>query len=206
VYSVPQLREGLYTLTITAEGLGEFKATDILLVTRDIRRIDAALRVGGLETSLEVQGGNAPIELETGRVSDVRTAEQLRTLPLNDPGVWSYLAITPSLGMRGGGYSFAGSRSNQSTFAIDGTSMTDGVGENVIGPLANYTESFKEVKIDLASNSAESPSLGQVTIVSKSGTNRFAGVVFDYWARRSGSCPGRRSTAARRRGVPSAIH
>jgi hypothetical protein len=180
VYSVPQLREGLYTLTITAEGLGEFKATDILLVTRDIRRIDATMGVGGLETSLEVTG-NAPIELETGRVSDVRTAEQLRTLPLNDPGVWSYLAITPSLGMRGGDYSFAGSRGNQSTFAIDGTSMTDGVGENVIGPLANYTESFKEVKIDMASNSAESPSLGQVTIVSKSGTNRFSGVVFDYY-------------------------
>ena len=180
VYSVPQLREGLYTLTITAEGLGGFKATDILLVTRDIRRIDATLTVGVLETSLEVTG-NAPIELETGRVSDVRTAEQLRTLPLNDPGVWSYLAITPSLAMRGGGYSFAGSRSNQSTFAIDGTSMTDGVGENVIGPLANYTESFKEVKIDLASNSAESASLGQVTIVSKSGTNRFSGVVFDYY-------------------------
>ena len=125
--------------------------------------------------------GNAPIELETARVSDLRTADQLRTLPLNDPGVWSYLAITPSLAMRGGGYSFAGSRSNQSTFAIDGTSMTDGVGENVIGPLANYTESFKEVKIDLASNSAESASLGQVTIVSKSGTNRFSGVVFDYY-------------------------
>ena len=180
VYSVTQLREGPYTLTITAPGLGGFKAADIVLVTRDIRRIDAVLAVGGLETSLDVRG-NAPIELETARVSDVRTAEQLRTLPLNDPGVWSYLAITPSLSMRGGGYSFAGSRSNQSTFAIDGTSMTDGVGENVIGPLANYTESFKEVKIDLASNSAESASLGQVTIVSKSGTNRFSGVLFDYY-------------------------
>ena len=145
-----------------------------------MRRIDAVLTVGGFETSLDVRG-NAPIELETGRLSDVRTAEQLRTLPLNDPGVWSYLAITPSLSMRGNGYSFAGSRSNQSTFAIDGTSMTDGVGENVIGPLANYTESFKEVKIDLASNSAESPSLGQVTIVSKSGTNRFSGALFDYY-------------------------
>ena len=46
-------------------------------------------------------------------------------------------------------------------------------------PLANYIESFKEVKIAIASNSAESAGLGQVTIVSKSGTNRFAGVVFD---------------------------
>ena len=156
VYTVPQLREGPYTLSITAPGLREFLAVDIVLVTRDIRHIDAVLQVGGPRGGRAGHGGNAPIELETPRISDVRTAEQLRTLPLNDPGVWSYLAITPSLSMRGGGYSFAGSRSNQSVFSIDGTSMTDGVGENVIGPLANYTESFKEVKIDMASNSAES--------------------------------------------------
>ena len=47
VYSVTQLREGPYTLTITADGLGEFKATDIVLVTRDIRRIDASWRSAG---------------------------------------------------------------------------------------------------------------------------------------------------------------
>ena len=130
---------------------------------------------------MQVTGGNAPLELETPRISDVRTAEQLRTLPLNDPGVWSYLAITPMLSLRSGSYTFAGSRYNQSQFAIDGTSMSDGVGETPIGPLANYIESFKEVKIDLANNSAESPSLGQVTIISKSGTNRFAVSVFDYY-------------------------
>jgi hypothetical protein len=179
VYSVPQLREGLYMLSILAKGFREFIATDILLVTRDVRRIDAQLSVG-LEQSVQVSG-NAPIELETPRISDLRTAEQLRTLPLNDPGIWAYLAITPMLAVRGGTYSFAGSKYNQSQFSIDGTSMSDGIGETPIGPLANYTESFKEMKIDLANNSAEFPSLGQVTIVSKSGTNRFKGVLFDYY-------------------------
>ena len=111
----------------------------------------------------------------------MRTADQLRTLPLNDPGVYSTLAITPMMSFRGGTYTFAGSKLNQSQFAIDGTSMSDGVNETPIGPLANYIESFKEVKIDIANNSAESASLGQVTIVSKSGTNRFAGAVFDYY-------------------------
>ena len=119
-------------LSITAPGLREFLAADIVLVTRDVRRIDAVLEVGGLEAAVQVTGGNAPIELETPRVSDVRTAEQLRTLPLNDPGrlvVSGDHAVARR--MRGGGYSFAGSRSNQSAFSIDGTSMTDGVGENV---------------------------------------------------------------------------
>lgn len=81
--------------------------------------------------------------------------------------------------MRGSAYTFAGSRSNQSTFSIDGTLMTDGVGEGVIGPLATFAESFTEVKVDLAGSTAESPSLGQVTIVSTSGTNQLSGAVFD---------------------------
>jgi len=181
VYTVPQLREGPYLLSVVATGFREHITTDILLVTRDIRRIDAKLEVGGLETAVQVTGGSAPIELETARISDLRTAEQLRTLPLNDPGIWAYLAITPMLAVRGGTYSFAGSKFNQSQFSIDGTSMSDGIGETPIGPLANYTESFKEMKIDLANNSAEFPSLGQVTIVSKSGTNSFKGVLFDYY-------------------------
>ena len=181
VYTVTQLREGPYMLSITAPGLREFIVTNILLVTRDVRRIDAKLEVGVLSEAVQVTGRSTPIELETPRVSDVRTAEQLRTLPLNDPGVWSFLAVTPTLSLRAGTYTFAGSKYNQSQFAIDGTSMSDGVGESPVGPLANYIESFKEVKIDLANNSAEFPSLGQVTIISKSGANRFSGSLFDYY-------------------------
>ena len=129
VYTISQLREGPYLLSIAAPGFREFIATDILLVTRDLRRIDAVLQTGGFEAAVKVVAGSAPIELETARVSDVRTADQLRTLPLNDPGVYSTLAITPMMSFRGGTYTFAGSKLNQSQFALDGTSMSDGVNE-----------------------------------------------------------------------------
>src|SRR4029453_260222 len=76
---------------------------------------------------------------------------------------------------------FAGSRGNQSQWAIGGKTMSDGVGETQIGPLANFIESFNEVKIDMANNSAEFGTLGNVTIVSKTGTNDFHGTVFDYY-------------------------
>ena len=181
VYTVGQLREGPYMLSITAPGFREFLVADLVLVTRDLRRIDATLEVGGLDAAVQVTGGAAALESDTPRISDVRTAEQLRTLPLNDPGVYSFLAVTPMLSLRSGSYTMAGSRYNQSQFALDGTSMSDGVGETPIGPLANYIESFKEVKIDIASNTAESGSLGQVTIISKSGTNQFHGAAFDYY-------------------------
>src|SRR5258707_14054557 len=60
--------------------------------------------------------------------------------------------------------------------------MSDGVDETQIGPFANYIESFQEVKIDMANNTAEFSTIGQVTIVSKSGTNQLHGTLFDYYS------------------------
>jgi hypothetical protein len=181
VYTLTQLREGSYLLVVRADGFREAVASDIDLVARDVRRLDVSLVLGALESKVDVTGGATLIEAETPRISDTRTADQLKTLPLNDRGIWSYLQITPMLTTRGGSYSFAGSRTNQSQFAIDGTTMSDGVTDNGIGPLANYTEGFKEVKLDLANSSAEFPAMGQVTIISKSGTNAFNGSAFDYY-------------------------
>src|SRR5215475_3177557 len=59
--------------------------------------------------------------------------------------------------------------------------MSDGVNETQIGPMANFIESFKELKIDLANNSSEFGTLGFVTLISKSGDNEFHGSVFDYY-------------------------
>jgi hypothetical protein len=72
VYTVGQLREGPYLLSITAPGFREFIATDVVLVTRDLRRIDAVLQAGAFEAAVKVTAGSTPIELETARVSSAR--------------------------------------------------------------------------------------------------------------------------------------
>ena len=69
------------------------------------------------------------------------------------------------------------------------------------GPLGNYIESFQEVHVDLSNNSAEFPSIGQVTVISKSGTNELHGAVFDYystpWFRAKGYFASSRATGIR---------
>ncbi len=182
VYTITQLREGTYALSAQANGFREFIAQDVLLVARDVRRLEIKLAPGEMRDSVQVTAGAALIETETPRLGDTRTADQLKTLPLNTRGVWAYLSLTPMLVQRGGTVSFSGSRSNQSQWSVDGTTMSDGVDENAIGPLANFIESFKEVKIDLANNSSEFGTLGFVTVISKSGDNDFHGSVFDYYS------------------------
>ena len=183
LYTLAQLREGRYTLRAQLTGFKEYVAPDVVLAVRDTRRLDIRLEIGELSTSIEVAAGATLIETETARINDTRTADQLKTLPLNTRGIWAYLSVSPTIVQRAGGstISFAGSRGNQSQWAIDGTTMSDGVGETQIGPLANFIESFNEVKIDFANNGAEFGTLGFVTMVSKSGTNQLHGAAFDYY-------------------------
>ena len=185
VYTVAQLKEGTYTVRAEAPGFKDFVAQDVTLVARDVRRVDIQLQVGAVGTTVEVAAGATLIETETARISDTKGAMELKKLPLNTRGMWAFLALAPTVLQAGGGSStirFAGSNSNQSHWAIDGTTMSDGVDETQIGPFANYIESFQEVKIDMSNNTAEFGTVGQVTIVSKSGTNQLHGTVFDYYS------------------------
>ena len=53
-YNIAQLKEGAYTLRAQARGFKEFVAQNIVLVSRDIRRLDVTLEVGSVETTVEV--------------------------------------------------------------------------------------------------------------------------------------------------------
>src|SRR5262249_35050876 len=51
-----------------------------------------------------------------------------------------------------------------------------------ISPLVSQIESFQEVRVDMANNTAEFGGIGQVTIISKSGANDVHGSAFDYYS------------------------
>ena len=184
-YTLPQLREGVYTLRATLTGFSEFTARDIQLAARDERRVDIVLQVGGVSASVEVTAGPALIETETARIGDSKDAGQLKTLPLNTRSLYNFLALSPGVVAAGGGESFrrfAGSRRNQSDQSIDGVSVSTGQDGTQITPLVQFIESFEEVRVDMANNSADIGSVGQVTVISKSGTNELHGSLFDYYS------------------------
>jgi hypothetical protein len=183
-FNIAQLLQGTYTVRAQAAGFREYIAQNVVLASRDIRRVDIVMEVGSVETTIEVSGGATLIETETARIGDSKQAEVMKSLPLNTRGIWAFIALSPNVlqSATGSTIRFAGSRGNQSTWAIDGTSMSDGVDNTQIGPLANYIESFQEMKIDMSNNTAEFGTIGQVTLISKTGTNNFHGNVFDYYS------------------------
>jgi hypothetical protein len=186
VYTLAQLREGRYTVRAAAPGFKDFVAKDLQLVARDIRRLDVPMEIGAVGTSIEVTGsGVALIETETARISDTKTDVALKSLPLNTRNLTTFLGLTPGVIESPGDSSvrrFAGSQQNQSDAAIDGITTSNMQNGTQIGPLTNYIESFQEIRVDMANNSAEFGSVGQVTVISKSGTNTIRGSLFDYYS------------------------
>nr|MDQ2901894.1 carboxypeptidase-like regulatory domain-containing protein [Acidobacteriota bacterium] len=183
-YTVPQLIEGSYNVDAQATGFRQFAVQNVILASRDERRVDIKLEVGSVESVVEVKSGATLIETETARISNTKDSLVLNTLPLNTRSIWAFLSLSPGVQQQPGSsvVRFGGSRVNQENWSIDGTTFSDGVDNTQTGPLANYIESFQEVKIDLANNSAEFSSIGQVTLISKSGTNEFHGSAFDYYS------------------------
>ncbi|HXG46800.1 MAG TPA: carboxypeptidase-like regulatory domain-containing protein [Methylomirabilota bacterium] len=183
-YTLSQLREGEYILRASSPGFQEFLVQDIVLISRDVRRIDIQLQVGTVETRIEVVGGATLIETETARIGDAKGTAALNTLPLNTRSLYSFLALTPGVLAAGGGVAtrrFAGSRLNQSDQSIDGITVSNGFDGTQISPLVSYIESYEEVRVDMANNTADIGAVGQVTIISKSGSNEFHGSLFTYY-------------------------
>ncbi len=184
VYTLSQLREGVYTLRITAPGFKEFQARDLQLVAMDVRRLDVQLEVGAVDTRIEVTAGAAMIETETARISDSRSARQFLALPLNTRSLWSFIGLSPGVVQAGAGSAtrrFAGSRANQSDSSIDGITHSNYYDGTQISPLVSSIEPYQEVRVDMANNTAEYGSIGMVTIITKSGTNELHGSLFDYY-------------------------
>src|SRR5688572_7942347 len=180
-YTVPYLRDGTFQLTVSAEGFQQFKVDGIILTGRDIRRVDAQLTLGTVGTAIEVTGGATLVETETARIANTKDREVLRALPLTLRRAWDYFTLTPTV-ERTGAFQirFGGTGNNQGEATIDGTSVA-GAGGSPIGPLLDRTELVQEMRIDIAQGSAEQQTLGQVTLISRAGTNEFHGTLADYY-------------------------
>jgi hypothetical protein len=182
IYTMATLKEGTYTLRANLPGFREFVVGKLTLSSRDYRSLNIRLEIGEITNSIEVTGGATLIEAETSRIGENKTAEQFKLLPQN----WFrfsiyYLALTPNVTQGDdGSYRFAGSRINQAQYSVDGTTVDDGDG-SMIGSQYSYTESIQEMRTGVVNNGAEFGTLGQATIISKSGTNRLHGSVFDYY-------------------------
>jgi len=187
-YEVSHLIAGSYSISSESSGFKKFLRQGITLQSEQVARIDIQLEVGDIDDVVTVTGEAPLVESETARIADVRTFDQFKYLPTMDQAIWGSLTLTPGAVKPFQGdsaVSLAGSRPGQSQFTIDGITMSDSSSGLQIGPLANFNESLREMRVDVANNNAEFSGMATITLINKSGENSFHGSLF--WNYSSGA-------------------
>src|SRR5260370_39356570 len=69
IFTLPNLREGSYDVSVTASGFQESRASGIKLASREIRRLDFNLQIGSVSTEIAVKGTRSQVgESESVRI------------------------------------------------------------------------------------------------------------------------------------------
>lgn len=179
---------GTYTITITASGFETFSQTDLGIVAREERHIDAAMQLGAENQTVTVvaQQENV-ITTEVSNLAETKLGEELVNLPVaiysRSTGSTSPIdTLTTEAGVQtddSGELSIAGAPAPLLSVTVDGISS---VGVEYSGPINEMFPSFnsiEEIRVSESNNNAEFSGVADITTVSKAGTNAFHGGLFE---------------------------
>ena len=177
-----------YDITISATGFESFKETGAMLAARQQLRVDATLSVGSVQTSVSVSGDNASaIETESPSISAVYSADDAVNLPTNSragangTSGLSLIGTLPGVQTDQGSYSLQGGLPFQTEVSVDGITIQSATGNSPIQDALPSTDAISELRADGVLNAAELGQPGEVTIVSKGGTNKLHGSAYWYF-------------------------
>ena len=185
-YVLPQLQPGNYSLKIEAANFKTALNNEIVLETDQSARFDVVLAAGNVQETVTIEDAPSVINTETPEQAEVITPRQVQDLPLNGRNFTDLALLVPGVYPRpneddqGQGVAASGSRTDATNFILDGTTnrsdRNGSVGANT------SVDSIREFKVSTSNYSAEFGKVGgaQINVVSKSGTNRFSGTLFEY--------------------------
>lgn len=197
-YSAPNLSISTYTVSVEAPNFKKSVNTDVKVDVGQRRLLDVSLAAGRIEETVTVTADQVSVELTTPTASTIISGDQVRELSVNNrnfvqlvtlaPGVTSNLSDQVYVGTTNPEgqantvqISVNGARSSQNTFTVDGADITDR-GSNLTIQAYPSIDSIGEFRILRSLYPAESGRSGggQINVVTRSGTDRFSGSLFEF--------------------------
>jgi hypothetical protein len=197
VYVLNFLPAGQYSLTVSLSGFKTIRRTDVKLDIGQTRTEDFKLEVGGLEESITVSETAPPLDRSSPSIGTVIGEAQLKELPLNGRHWAALMMLAPGAVNTGVGnhttIRFLGRSVDDNNWTFDGvdaTGVKDPKQESAARLIISM-DSIAEFRVSAAQYSAEVGNAGggQVQLLSKSGTNRFRGSVYDFLRNNSFDSP-----------------
>ncbi len=195
VYTFSALNIGLYTVSVSKSGFKDYKTTGIKVDANSAIRIDVPLALGSVSETEEVRANALQVETENTQLGEVIESEKITSVPLNGRAFTDLLALQPGVSpykgtteqgrtvsgdLNSGNQSVNGGREASNAYMINGADANEGVynGAAIIPNL----DSISEFRIITNNFDAEYGNFsgGQVNVVTKSGTNKYHGDVFEF--------------------------
>lgn len=181
------LKPGHYNLLVKASGFADYRVTSAQLDARQSLRLDVHLKLATSAQTIEVSGESGPvINTENGVIGDSKDFQQITNLPVNYRGATTsplaMLATVPGAQQdANGNVSVGGGLPSQVQYSVDGSSTVNIRQNGALGNMNPSSELISEFKVTQFNNNAEFSQIGDVTISTKSGGDRFHGSVFEYF-------------------------
>ncbi len=200
-YNLPTLAVGTYDVEIKQTGFKTYRQTGLVIDANSALRVDASLAIGSINEMVEVSTEAARVETQSTQMGDVIAGTEMVSVPLNGRNFIDLLALQPGVSpyknddttsgvgadpttvsgdQTNGTQSVNGGRLGSNGFMVNGADAQEGV-HNGAAILPNL-DSISEFRIITNNFNAEYGNFsgGQINVVTKSGTNRIHGDVFDF--------------------------
>jgi hypothetical protein len=189
-FVVSSLPIGRFTVMFTHDGFKDLRVADLDLHSGDVRTVNAKLEVGAVTQVVGVEGdlGGGQLDKSNATFGGTIQSVQISKIPLNGRNITNLELLAPGAIDSGSGAQstirFAGNGTDDNNFRLDGVDASGVFHASLKSALRLQfsTEAVAEFKVDSGAYTADTGGSagGQVSLISKTGTNAFHGSVFDY--------------------------
>lgn len=192
-YHFLALPPGTYTLTIEKAGFRRYELLKLELLVNVAATSNVTLAVGSTSENVDVSAQAETVNTTDASLGNAFSEVQVKELPLESRNVPDLLSLQAgvlytgnrpdvdrSVDTRSGAVN--GARSDQSNVTVDGIPVNDKGGDSFTSVLPVTLDSVEEFRVTTTNYGADQgvSSAAQVALVTKSGTNRFHGSVYEY--------------------------
>ena len=177
-----------YQITIASTGFATQTRTAELLVDQPAT-IDFALSVSANSVTVDVSSSTEALNMTDATMGNAVGSATIEALPMDGRNPISLLQLQPGVLYIGDNTdsrqgSVAGGRSDQGNITLDGLDDNDQInGTAFTGILRSTLDSTEEFRVTTSNGTAASgrSSGAQINLVTKSGTNRYHGSLYEYY-------------------------
>ncbi|BDC51478.1 hypothetical protein F183_A37940 [Bryobacterales bacterium F-183] len=192
-YNFAQVPPGTYKLEAQSPGFRTYVA-DVVLQINVPSTLDIKLEVGQVTEVIRVEEVAPTVNTQNATVGNAFTETQVRQLPLQTRNVVELLSVQPGVTATG---EVLGARRDQNNVTLDGVDVNDNQNSGVTSSSQNAQtagaagltsalpvplDSVQEFRVTIAGQGADQgrSSGGQVSLVTKSGSNDFHGSLYEF--------------------------